>query len=557
MGSRHLPPKMGKVLLAILLIGATANLKYDDLGQNQIRESWSSLQSTDIDLQTWRQKYGLIDVAEDYWNHSTQSAWGYSDVFSAHDRYLKLSRTTPFELGSWIPQLLNDWQQRLRRPMDSLHLWLDLLQFILAIGFCASILVGAFYLSVFAKPIAADFKWIAYSGLAFRFALFGSLIIAIVLKTLPTWALVMSPLVLIYSRSVIFGLLSFSLASLVFLFPSIRPKLERSIDRAAVMEALQSGRTRMEYNQEALESLPSVDKANWSYLNQDLAAARHWLNTAPDSRAKKNLELIVRASEDPLLSVAAAFEQLQRSADKDPVITFNLIQVLTRTQDLIAADRLRAEMNPAIYPKLLRYSEDSGLWLLPLSENSPGQTLRTSLAKEFKITRTSSSPSHWTFGLQLILIGSLLLFGLFRRRGAAGLCAFTGEATPHRDIRESSFYVSLKNRNSRPQRQKLESVTRGYQAQCRDWTEKWSWIMPDLGLMIEMHSLWRSFVWLVLILGLTVFGLSSTNANYFYHYLNLGVLESASPSGKLIWSIIGASLLYVLALKSSYQRLRT
>jgi hypothetical protein len=414
-----------------------------------------------------------------------------------------------------------------------------------------------FYLSFWANPISHDFRAITFSGPAVRFALFSSLIVVIFLKALPIWLLITSALMLTYSRSLLFGLLTYMVAALVFIAPGAKPLLEGAAEMGAIAEALHKGRTRIEYSQSALENMGPNERAHWAFLNRDFSSSREWLNQAEDSISTRNLSLLLKASEDPSQSLVEDFQSLYDSDPAQTIIAFNLSQLLTKSQNLIAADRLRGSISPDLYADLLRQSEESGLWLLPLYTKKASEVFFERLQNDLKFNDNRSDKQPIFFMIQLLLIAVVFLWALGRRSSAAGICEHTGEATPHRDIHESSLYMTLKGRGTRPTKQQLESAVRGYQAQRIDWAQQWSWLMPEFHHLIRTDSAWLSFLWLLPIVGAVLLGLSSEHLNKLYSFLHLSPADPLTRSPLFIWSLILAGGLYLISLKLSYKGIKS
>ncbi len=545
------------MFLTALIFSLTLSVTQNDWGQDKIRESWATQKSDEANPRAWKQRYGLIDVAEDYWANTKSTSAGFVDPYAVHDRFVQSFKSQPARFNVWIPALLNDWVSRANRPFDALPVWISTLQFLLIAAFLAGVICNLFYLSVWANPISHDFRAFTFSGPAVRFALFSSLIVAIFLKAVPIWFLITSALMLTYSRSAFFGLLTYTVAALVFIAPGAKPILEEAAEVGAIAEALQDGRTRMEYSQSALENLGPDERAHWAFLNRDFSSSREWLNQAEDSVSTRNLRLLLKASEDPSKSLLEDFQNLYDSDPAQSVLAFNLSQVLTKSQNLIAADRLRGSITPNLYANLLRQSEESGLWLLPLYNKKASEIflerLRSGL--NFSDKRTDKQPVF--FMIQLLLIAVVLIGALGRRASAAGICEHTGEATPHRNIHESSLYVTLKGRGTKPTRQQLESAIRSYQVQRIDWAQQWSWLIPEFHHLIRTDSAWRSFLWLLAVVGAVLFGLSSKHLNQLYSFLQLSPIELLTRSPLFLWSFILAGILYLISLKLSYQRIKS
>jgi len=406
-------------------------------------------------------------------------------------------RSKPWSIFSLIQKKMHLLKTVIDRPFLSLSILLPSILNLLSPLLIAYLILIFFYLWEWAHVISKDFPSLFKKKSIFRAFMLLSLLLSLYLKELLFFSLVFSSFAWLYSRRPLLpAIFLLSLSSLWILSP-FHQILIKTAEETSALEALHEGRTRLEWSPDALKALSPAEAAIWSELNGDRSSARAWLSRAENGREKSLLEALFNTLDGGALKGLKDFEILQAQFPNDPVLLYNLTQLYTRTQNLVAADQSRAKLGDAD----LRILGTSDL-AFPL-----GRSALTAFMTHFQknlrdywnaYLKTKAALSYWL--LHFILPLLLIYWAVKNRPRVSGLCQYTGETTPQIFSHESQLYQTMKVKSSN--RQEVERSVRVYQRHRHQMAQFWTWLIPNFDDFVRGESFGLPFfkmsLWLIL-----------------------------------------------------------
>lgn len=490
---------------------------YDDLGQKRIRQRWHEIQDENQKAAFLR-SHRMVDLAEDFWGsgperQTADKSGPSSDVFVAEFLANQSLRENPLKFSVWIPAYLHLASLMLDRVWDALWLvtgWLDHGLVLLTL-LMAMILI--FHLWIWNRVLVADApSWLRLHSRLTLFTALTALAFSSWITASFLWSLhLLFCLTLSYSRTktplAVAGFLS---ALLLSLAPYAGVFIETQ-QLGAIHEGLQLGRTRIEFSPSVLQRLTPLQKAMWSFQNQDYQATQHWLAQAPSGFEKEVLSLDLESSNLSALEMIQRSENLLKNHPNQDLLKFNLVQLYIKTQQLVKADRLRGEINPRHLLMLEAWSRKQQRdWISPQNDplqSAPLTFFKNRLFDEFQ--HLGLLPFEWPSGF-FYLITFLLPWFLFamafhHRRKASGLCQFTSDSTPSPEISVSAIYQSAMLRrdpSSQAFRAEIDQATRAFSTLKNHRVRLWNLWMPGAHELVHEDALVRPFIKSLLVYGL-------------------------------------------------------
>ncbi len=377
----------------------------------------------------------------------------------------------------WIPAGLNFVRASMRHPLLSLPHWVEIGSVFVFTLLLSMIVVLTLYFWLWARPMARDWPRLLRSARVVRVVLILHLLLALAFGSLALGALLLTSIAIIYSRSLPPALIASALAGLIWILGPFAGALIESAEQSTALEALWKGRTRILYPPKALESLTPIEGAYWTYLNGGRSQGLNLLAQQSEGRDRALLESIVLINDIGPMRALPEVEKKLGICSEDPICNFNLVQISTDTQNLVAADRARSKIDSQLWETLTLRSLEQGshyLWL-------PSQSLSSRLSQKFLESLRATSPLAWAWTLGLPVL--LLILSLWLRRKASGVCSFTGEATTPVSATESSIYQAARNRGTKQtgsQRLNTEALIRSFRMSSDSWSSFWGWAVPRM-----------------------------------------------------------------------------
>lgn len=524
------------VFFVAMLFQSVAAADFEDLGQNHIREQWREIQSS-TQRENFIRTHHMADLAEDAWAQVIKGETEFlshpsADVFVAQYQAQALLRSKPLDFANWISATVHLGSQMIERPWDGLLVIKNLIdQWSIPLG-VALFLVLCLHLWLWQQVIIATTpRWLLMRSKLSICVGLATLIVSCWLSSSLLWGLhLLICLTIIFSRRPILVIFAGAATALLLSIAPFSDIFIETQQMGSLDEALRLGRTRIEYSPSALQNLTPIQRAIWSAHNQDVQATNHWLEAAPVGLEKSALELQMNSAELSVTELTRGFEKLAEAYPSSPIVQYNLIQLYTRGQELVKADRLRNQMNPALYRALSEWSVQSNQFILG-PQNDP---LKSPLTEFFlrrltaKVKSLGLIPFEWPRGL-LNLIAFLLpwflgMAAILHRRKASGLCVHTGDTTPSPVHEVSALYQSAMQRrepSAQAFRAQIEQSSRAYARLKSRRARVWGFLIGGSYDLVYDDALCRPFlfsaflyamIWFSLPLSIRYFGAHTLGA---------------------------------------------
>ncbi len=255
-----------------------------------------------------------------------------------------------------------------------------------------------------------------------------------------------------------------------------------------VLEALVQGRTRVDYDPQALEKLAPEEKALWAVRNGAESEARDFLNQTPrDPFIGDILKAQLDYNPSNLNQVKQLLLQLKEKYDNKPVLLYNLLQIDTQLQNLVAADEWRALLNEADLRHFNRRVINWDRLLLPFPTN-----LLSRGFENFSANLRNYLQPGLGWMLQLIVPWALFALAFFFSLRSSGLCLYTGHATPvskETTTRLAQLYQERAEGMEPQARNRYIQEVRSFERKRRALVSISSWIFPSAAWVVDGNVL--------------------------------------------------------------------
>lgn len=502
----------------------------------------------------------MVDIAEDAWLRvldqptsilSTPS----KDVFVAHYQAQTLIRTEPLHFSKWIQSTLHLANQMIERPWDGLLILKNALQqWSLPIGLALS-LVLLLHLWLWCRVLIAEApRWMLLSSKLTVFIALLTLSIATWISGNSLWGLhILLCLSIPYSRKPVFALVGAGVTSVFLAFAPFSDVFVQTQQVGAINEALNLGRTRIEFSPTALADLTPIQKVIWSERNQDVQAAKYWLEKSPRGFEREALELELRSTDLSVTELTKAYENLLEKYPHETLVRFNLAQLYTRGQELVKADRMRATIDRELFQTMSEWSSRTGRLLLG-PQNDPMKSPLFDFFKNRFIQKAGELglyPFSWPRGI-FYLIGFLLPWFLFLgailyRPRALGLCSATGATSPSPTHTTSALYQSALQRrepSSQPFRAEIEKAARSNALSKSRQSSFWNIFVVGSYELVYEDALLRPFLKSFVLYALIWFSLPLSMRFGLAHQFKIRLEPTFSSGGLFFIPIIAAIFLW-------------
>ncbi len=482
----------------------------DPFGQQNLRNEWHRLQGADLEVYSkFQRKSFLREIAEDEWIKSfdRDSKGSWKTWTASHDLPLSLFYWRALFVDSslradrWLSAMAHAFSNMWNYPVQGISFILHFIPVLFFPILLSLILVLSLYFWIWAPAILHDLpSWFPTRSRLFLFSLWAASLFWVV--QFGWWIGFVHALLcvcIIYSRRA-FPALALAILS-AFLLASMPAfeSLRDAADSAIALEALEKGRTRLEYSDESLNALPIVGKVLWSQLNSETQSAQYWYTQLLDSKEKSILQLHFElANGRPPLEVRRDYEKLFERFPGDPIIQFNLIQLLVQTQNLVRADELRSQLGNETYQTIARQTQQLGELPLAFPKLEDSQTmLMNGWASRIKnrIQTWNLHPFRFSSGLWSFFLWLLpwivILLALSKRATASGVCIQTNEPTLRPSSEFAPLYLaSTQNRDSTStgsmnSRQQVDNLIRQHQRNQRNRLLLWRFFIFDSRALLQ------------------------------------------------------------------------
>lgn len=527
-----------------------------NVGQAEIRQNWQDLRDRSIEAESnFKRTHFLTSIAESYFADPSSDWKQHADDISvAYDGLQKSFHDYLFAPAIWVKALFNFAKVVASRPFDSAATLFDLSRALMTPIAFAFLFVLFAHLWTWAPAISKDLQRLWNSPQAVRLFLIFTLILAFFLNAFLFYLLAVSAFSLAYSRRIAFPAFAFAVAALGWIGAPLETSILKTADQLSALEALHLGRTRIEYSEASLQTLSEIERAYWSDDNGDRQSARFWIEKAPLG-LDRDLYLALQVTRDG--GAARGLVEMQKLRERygpDPYVLFNLAHLNVQTQNLVASDKARDEIPPAMLETLNRASMQRSNPLMPKPPRQPSEiALRTLVSNLVGDFQPAGLRLLFYFGLPILFAA----FALWWRPKASGVCSHTGEATPHVIAEESPLYLSSRikgQKNTALQRSQIELIIRTFHRQQRKLALRWSWLVPGLRHSVIEHRPEVTFT-IVAAFYVSLF-LSLPTSTHAYLARLWNAFESIRFHSYGVFAFgLGCSLvIYLLGLYDSYRR---
>ncbi len=498
------------------------NSESDELSisPDKIRAEYHESSGDEAKITEFKKKYFLVDIAEEHWSKIwTDEPPSKSFFTSTQDVPLSSYQTSlafalyPLNFRLWT-ELFSDYVKNcFNHPYDALHEFIKSLPFVLFPLLASFFLTLFIYFIVWAVPVARDIpKWIGSNS---RFVSLSSLLVLTMLTIYSRqWnvtCFIFSLLLIPYSREKSDGIFFSMIFGAILSLNPISTAIENSLSGLSAIEAMEKGRTRLEYSIEDFQSMGLLDQALWEDLNLETTSARTLSAKLPPSVEKEIITINFDEESSTTQNLIERYESLRERIGDEPRVLFNLSQLLTKSQQLVSADKLREKIPAETLRAMTRQSSKLNRLLLPPSPSSPSELARTkgrSMLK--KIFETYGIyplkfEVFYKYIFQFLIPWLLILFALFWRKRASGLCIHTGEATLASDIDSSSLYQAASQKDETTNhalRVQVENLVRKHQHQQKKLIQRLCWLHPGVSSLYSNSSIVLPWLKALLVYGL-------------------------------------------------------
>lgn len=432
-------------------------------------------------LKFFKDTHWLSEISETYWLARIEGQPPPKVSQNTRALMSELRRViaqTPHRIDQIILISIDLVQTSWRHPIASLSAWGETL-LPLAIPMMWSLLLLALLQIYFWHPaIRRDLElrlrttkviplWISLGISAFLAVHYGLLTV---------WAFTVSLGGYLYSQPKRPWLILTVLFALWISFLPLKSAILESADDLIPAEALRSGRTSLAYSPSATQWLKPEEKALWAYWNGDDSLSRYWLQQSPQNWFKNIFE--INLGYNPAMAPRARdqYQKLVSASPQDSLLIYNLMQIETQLQNLVAADELRAR----IPIDDLQYFSTEAPKVDRLVMPYPRDLFVRFLDRLVFHLKDAETP-RWQLAIQYAWPWALLFIAFLISISASGLCIYTGMATPSQS--ESLSHLALlyqeKSDSLEPAaRQKYNQEVRQFDRWKRSGIKWSSWVLP-------------------------------------------------------------------------------
>jgi len=462
---------------------------FQDLGQTRIRGELQNLKSDPEARMSFLKLHGLTDVVEWYWLDRIQEK-SYSrlpqDLVAGAYEVRRILTEQPHRLDISY-QNLSQWMTvASTKPFQFFSFLNNFLNAPLIALLAALILFSLVQLILWTPAIVRDLQRIfkARGASSFFVSIILVAILAWVLNAMTAYIFLLVLFCVVYSsekKSFVIGAVLFCLG--FNLVPFERAFFKTAVE-IEVLEALEQGRTRIEYDPQALQKLAWEEKALWAVRNGAESEARENLLKAPPNTFMADI-LSTQLDSNPtnLIQTKNQLLQLRTKHGDKPVLLYNLLQVDTQLQNLVAADEWRTLLSESDLRHFNRRMQNWDRLLLPYPTD-----LWTRAYASFLPNFRDQIPSGWDWFLRLI--APWILFGLayFFSFRSSGICIFTGHATTlsrEKTTRLAQLYQERAEGMEPQARNRYIQEVRSFERKQRALISISSWVFPSAAWVFD------------------------------------------------------------------------
>jgi hypothetical protein len=395
-------------------------------------------------------------------------------------------------VDQWAPSLLLWIQTWWDRPFDSLEQIQILKTKILTPLLWALGFVAFFWLLMWAPALRLQMSWL-FARPAWLVVFLISMFALSIMTQQIVGIFLLVTLSCIYSRRLSFWLSVWILLAIGILVQPWIPSLLISAEKVVAIEALEKGRTRIEYSARSIGELNPLEQALWAEANGDRVSARQNIQMAPPSLEREIFEASLDAVEQGPLKGLERFEAILEKNPTNSTALFNASMMALQSQNLVKADRYRDQIPPTEREQLAAWSRLRGgatVWALPRKSSDVFWSLEKSAPR-----------GSWIFSWTIVFVFlGLIILGRFRARG---VCDFTGEVTDSVQAETTALYESFRLKGAAgltpAQRQSIDQNTRDNQLQLERWYSWTSWFIPGASAFVRRRSPWLALIGLGII----------------------------------------------------------
>lgn len=500
-----------QLLLANFVQAQTPSELRNDSAERTLRENWQELQThpDESALQNFKTKYFLKDIADQYWlsiQNKKDPSQPSEDVFASAHYARHLLASQPFNVTDWLKAYFQYFARLWQRPFDGateISKWIML--FAPPFLFALFILL-LMYLWIWSPAIERDLP--AFMKSRSPLIVMGGLSTFALMTLLTGQWLIACHLLLIayalYNRKFKSAVPAIVLSAAVI---TMAPFLQMGIEtfhHLSALEALEKGRTRVEYSPQSIALLEPNEKAQWIYWNGDHARARQLLEKSTPSKSRDILLVNMGSKEKTASQLLEQYESLQAKYSDDPVIFYNLAFLYIRTQNLVKGDTFREKLGKD-YNTFSEHAQFRNQELLdPVVPH----------AKAFLFSTFQKKFNHWlqtnglnplqpaqafSFLIYFLLPWFAVLLAFSSRNKTSGVCDMTGESTSAASQATSALYMSLQVRTdtgSTGSRKQLDDLARSH---ARRQQKRVGWLgffIPSASSLMREKRITDALIWL-------------------------------------------------------------
>jgi hypothetical protein len=519
------------------------------LGQERLRSEFqASLKSAEL-RETFKRNFGFADVAEWYWfdlRNSKKSVGTPLNLQSSTFEIRRLLSTQPYRLDR-IGHQLSLWvSQAINRPFEAFGLLMKLADLLVASILIVLLMIFGLHSSLWSPAIRRDLnRLFGTTGPSAFYLSMGFLTVFAAFfeafSILVFFAALISLLYLADQRFFLRLCIVFCLA--LNLLPAFSA-LREAFATLEVVESFSKQRTRLDENPRAIQKLSPAEKALLALQN------------GADSEAKAILDQIKeRDFIAELLMVHLQYNRTQPEQTRrellrvwqlfphHEILAFNLFQVETQLQNLVAADEWRSRISASSLKDYFQRLIHSDQLLLPASAATASRFL-----SEFKRELGNSYQLRLDLLLKLFSPWVLLMLFYFFSFKSSGLCTATGQTTQQRLERRSRLATLYQEKAEamEPQaRHRYQQEVREFERRKLSLLKISSWIHPSAAWTLQEKWL-SSLVLALLPMSLLVASLPLHFQNSLLSVMGLRELELPLAYGLSLPLFIGAIGLMIL-----------
>jgi len=462
---------------------------FQDLGQSRIRGELQNLKNEPEIHQSFLKSHGLTDVAEWYWMDRLQekpTSEFPQDLNAGAFEVRRVFTEEPHRLDKTYHAISKWIENGTERPVQLISFLLRFLEAPVVALFAVLFFFSLVYLIHWTPAIVRDLDRLfkAKGASSFFVSMLLVAILAWVLNSMAAYIFFLCLFCLIYSSEkkpfIILGVF----LCLGFNLVPIERALLQTTTEIETLEALVHGRTRIDYAPQALQKLAPEEKALWTVRNGAEAEARELLELSPrDPFVADLLKAQLDYNPSNLNQVKQRLLELKEKYGNKPVLLYNLLQIDTQLQSLVAADEWRALIHDSDLRQFNRRVLNWNRLLLPFPSDLIGRGMDS-----FGANLRNQGQPGWNWILQLFVPWVLLTLAFFFSLRSSGLCIYTGHATPtsrEKATRLAQLYQERAEGMEPQARNRYIQEVRGYERRQRALVSVCSWFLPSAAWVVD------------------------------------------------------------------------